>query len=108
MARPVACSRVKALPTDEEIEAAGAGNAATYLNELRATSDTAYDQLLSTRAAAWGEPPSERQPLCRCVEHTIHIMIVAAGGDARNRWQLSTRQVRNQLEGTVIDGLCTW
>ena len=96
---------LKALPTDEELHAAGddgAGhpfNAGTYLLELAASRPAEYVQMLRERATEWGAPPA--QPMERCVEHLVHIMAVHCQGGLLRRggdsFSLTQRQVRSGL-----------
>ena len=84
-----------ALPTDDEISAAGCSDAGDYLNYLRAQDENQYKQLKAERAAEWGSSP--KQPLSRCVDHLCAVMIrkAEAGGGAQSSkdLQLSTKEV---------------
>ena len=64
----------KALPTDEEVEAAGAADAGAFIMELRATG--AYSEWVE----AWNtthDAPMFRatQPAHRCLHHLIMLMV---------------------------------
>lgn len=87
-------SVLKALPTDEEISAAGCDDAAAYLEQIRFENDEAFQELLKTRATEWGQEPA--QPLSRCLAHLLSIIIFeiehatqSGGGDK----ELSEKEV---------------
>ena len=64
---------LKALPTDEEIAAAGCNDAHGYIEWLRDEDENAYDEMMETRGTPWGsEPP---QPADRCVDHLISMIL---------------------------------
>jgi len=63
---------LKALPTDEEVEASGLKDGGQYLAALKADSPDAYSALVATRSTLWGSPP--RQKMSRCVAHLIGII----------------------------------
>ena len=97
---------LKALPTDEEIATTPHGNAGTYLLHLATDDPNALERLKQTRAAQWGSPPLQ-QPLERCVEHLIHILIVVIQGGLQrlsiDELSLTDRQTRKgfiKLTGT--------
>ena len=73
---------LKALPTGDEIAAAGTGNAGTHLLQLARESPPDYEAMLCERATRWGQLPS-LQPLARCVEHLCHMIIVHCQGGLR-------------------------
>lgn len=64
---------LKALPTDDEIAAAGCSDAGSYLVRLQHENSAAYKSLME-RKTLWGGKPSH-QPFFRCVAHVIAIMI---------------------------------
>ena len=88
---------LKALPTDEEVAAAGSGNAGTHLLRMASDSPPDYERLLNERATLWGSPPA-LQPLARCVEHLCHMMIVHCQGGLRRppnaKMALTVREVQ--------------
>lgn len=65
---------LKALPTDAEIAEAGTQDAGTYMTWLRELNLGLYQQMLKERCCSFGELP-RIQPLHRCVEHLITIII---------------------------------
>ena len=72
---------LKALPTDDEIEAAGARDAGVYLEDLRSRDVSAYAELLRTRKTPWGGTPPQPEP--RCVAHLLAVIahqVELAGG----------------------------
>jgi len=90
---------LKSLPTDEEIAEAEAPNAGVYMKELAEEEPAAYDQLMKSRAIAFGATPL--QPIWRCIEHLIQIIIVHVQGDSRERGAplvLTDRQVNAALQ----------
>jgi hypothetical protein len=66
---------IKALPTDEEISAAGCEDAGKYVMLMYQDEDTKaeYETMLRERTVGWGGKPS--QPLDRCVAHTLSIIV---------------------------------
>ena len=66
-------SVLKALPTDDEIATAGFSDAGLYMRHLKETDENAYEKMLAARAAPW--PGAAPQPIERCVEHIITIII---------------------------------
>ena len=65
-------STLKALPTDREIAMSGCSDAGRYMVWLRVQDEEAYHALLAERAGGWGD--ELRQPLARCLAHTIAII----------------------------------
>lgn len=62
---------------------ANASNACDFLLSLKSSDPPAYLAFLRTRCGQWGVPPTQ-QPVARCVEHLIHVLIVLCqGGLAR-------------------------
>ena len=72
---------LKAFPTDEEIEAAGATDAADCLDRMRAEEEERYWQFVAQRGTPWGEEP--RQPLARCVAHLCAVILRKLEGHFR-------------------------
>lgn len=67
-------SNLTALPTDEEIQAAGFKDAGRYMRE--GLDDAQRKEMIRQRSREWGEEPeSLKQPLCRCVDHLVSILI---------------------------------
>lgn len=52
----------KALPTDDEVAAAGSASAGEHLWRMREESIDAYNDLVTTRARAWGSEPPQYAP----------------------------------------------
>jgi len=73
-------SVLKAVPTDEEIEAAGQSNAGTYLAWLKVEDEDGYATLVRTRGTPWGTDPSNKV-VARCVHHMLAMMIYAIEGE---------------------------
>ena len=95
-------SVLKALPTDAEIEAAGCDNCGTYLLRLEADEPDMYGLMLRERSASWGDLPGENdQPVARCVEHVIHMILVRVqGGASRDEskgWECTEKQVAKSM-----------
>ena len=67
-------SVLKALPTDDEIQAAECSNAFEYLKQLRANDEDEYKALLRDRQTEWGHV-STFQPVARCVFHLCVLII---------------------------------
>ena len=58
-----------------------------------------YNALLKERAGLWGEA-NRFQPIERCVEHLIHMMIVHCQGREKRRstdFNLTTKEVKRGL-----------
>jgi hypothetical protein len=100
------CAALKGFPTDDEIaQAAAEGdgkaagsppNAGSLLLHMAKVEPAQYESLLRERALPWGEPPTI-QPLHRCVEHLIHVVVVFFQGGRRRTatdFHLTPRQVR--------------
>ena len=67
-------SNLTALPTDEEVQAAGFKDAGRYMRE--ALDDHERKELMRQRSRSWGdEPETLQQPLSRCVDHLVAILI---------------------------------
>jgi len=66
-----------ALPTDEELHAAGASDADAYLRGLRfSLSPSAYDHFLQAHARHWEDTHMPRQPAAACLHHLMHLLSV--------------------------------
>ena len=67
----------KALPTDEEINAAPSDvtDAGRYMRYLELEHHGNYQEMLKARRRAWGSTPT--QPMERCIAHLIAIIIRA-------------------------------
>ena len=92
-------SVLKALPTDEEITAAGAADAHEYLAQLKLNDEEGYKTLLRERRTAWGVDPS--QPTWRCVAHLCAIIVrtmeeASAGAD---NLMLTEQEVAGWIRG---------
>ena len=81
-------SQLKALPTDDEINAAlvsegwlseDSADAGTYMLTLSGINPARYKQLMTTRCPPWGVG-HESQPVWRAVDHLIHMLIVKCQG----------------------------
>ena len=64
----------KAWPTREEIEAAEAGCAGTYLYNKKRDDPEGYAELLSSRNITWGKEPT--QHISHCIDHLCSYLIV--------------------------------
>ena len=69
----VRLSTLKALPTDEEIEAYECTDAAAYFIKLRSEEEDRYQQILNSRGNEWGATP--QQPIARCVSHVCAMIV---------------------------------
>ena len=78
----VRMASVVALPTVEEVEAAGAEDAGAFMCALYATSRDDYKNFVSRRTHSWFEHP--RESIHRCVGHLISIIVrvIASNGAA--------------------------
>ena len=87
---------LKALPTDEEITAAGFTDAGAYLPWLAVKDEEAYVEMVTTRGVQWGDEPP--QPTHRCVDHLLSIIMrkieSAATMDRDSNLAVSDREVR--------------
>ena len=87
---------LKALPTDEEITAAGFTDAGAYLPWLAVKDEEAYVEMVTTRGVQWGDEPP--QPTHRCVDHLLSIIMrkieSAATMDKDSNLAVSDREVR--------------
>ena len=84
-------SVLKAFPTDEEIAEAGEACAGTYLKALAFNDTNAYEALLEERAPKWGHAPF--QPVHRCVDHLISMLIVECQQGQAGDMVLTEREV---------------
>ena len=84
---------MKAFPTDEEIAEADEMNAGTYLRNLAHNDTAAYEELLATRAPDWGQPPL--QPVHRCVDHLMCVLIVECQRGRTDEMNLSEKEVKD-------------
>ena len=74
---------LKALPTDEEITAAKARSAASYLAELELSDVEAHRKLVIERGRDFGAAPqSWGQPIHKCMEHVYSILLRNVNEDA--------------------------
>jgi len=64
---------VKVLPTDDEVSDNGCSDAGTYIRWLELNDRIALSRLQNERACEFGQWPD--QPLHRCVDHLIHMII---------------------------------
>ena len=88
-------ARLKAYPTDAEISAAGARDAPSYLHTLADEDMAAYDKMLRTRSAVWGQPVAlDSQPVERFVEHLCHSLI----------WRVQGGAERTASDYTITEG----
>ena len=93
----IAC--MKALPTEEEIKKAGHTNAGSYMEWLKIEDEEKHDDMIEERATPWGEIPTE-QPVAKCVEHTIQMMIHAIEADStgEDNLELNEKEVSNWVK----------
>jgi hypothetical protein len=84
-------SQLKALPTDDEIAAATAADAPSYMHHLAEEHPAAYHTMLVQESAPWGRP-KHRQPVCRCVEHLCHMLL----------WQVQGGVKRTAKDGDYV------
>ena len=68
----------KVLPTDAEISQSGCLDAAACVHHMRKKDAVGYARMLKERAKIWGELP--QQPVHRCVDHLIHIILRSIEG----------------------------
>lgn len=68
----VRCATMKALPTTAELLLLGAADCGSFMTELRANPQ-AYNVFVEARERSWGD--KLRQPIERCVEHLISLII---------------------------------
>ncbi len=79
----VRVSTMKALPTDAELDAAGAADAGAYLIALRGR-PASYDAFVEARDAKWNSTPS--QPIDRCLTHLLALFFrTIEAGEPRSR-----------------------
>lgn len=90
---------LKALPTDEEVKAAGHADAGGYLLQLRDEKPNLYEALLRERAVPLGGQLA--QPIWRCVDHLVSLMIrtIEEGTAGKDDLQLSEHEAKNFLIG---------
>ena len=94
-------SILKALPYDHEIEQAMkkhpgvVTHAGNYLAWLKQEAETAYQTMMHSRATLWGADPS--QPVARCVEHLLAIIIHEVEDDTAGRDDLALSQKEVEL-----------
>ena len=67
-------SQMKSLPTDDEIEAYGHAHAGSYMNWMKNQDEEAYELMIRKRATPWGSEQTY-QPVARCVDHVIAMLI---------------------------------
>ena len=89
----------KSLPTDDEIAQAGFAHAGSYMANLRLTDEEAYQRMLVERAQPWGAEPT-LQPVARCVDHTISMMICSIESDTAGADDLgiTAREMTNYMK----------
>jgi hypothetical protein len=68
----------KALPTEAELQASGCFDIIAFFDALPPAE---LEQHLITRRTPWGAPP--RQPLSRCLEHTIRLITRSVSGSTK-------------------------
>ena len=97
---------MKALPTDEEINAAivsegwlseNSADAGTYMLTLAGADPARYNQLMTTRCPPWGVG-HENQPVWRAVDHLIHMMIVKCQGGLSRKLDKGYKLTQAQAE----------
>ena len=92
---------VKALPTDEEVERAGCSNAAQHLLQLEERDLATYNRFLMERRRSSAKI-QDLQPVARCVEHLVHMIIVKTQGglarDEKHGYTLTEKQVNCTLK----------
>ena len=86
-------SVLKALPTDHEIDAAGASHAGTHLETMRKDDRAGYEKLMATRAQPFEEEEPRLQPLHRCVAHLLEVLFYAIESTAKGHDLLVTSKV---------------
>lgn len=93
-----------ALPTDEEIEEAGAGDAGEFLLAMRATSPQGYARFVETHRPRHTDPDGSDyeahalQPAHRCVEHLLRVIVRTVEHNVSNT--AATEMTRN-VDGVV-------
>ena len=99
-------ARLKAYPTDVEIEKAGVPDAPSYLAALAAEDMAAYDLFMRDRSAPWGQPVErDRQPVDRFVEHLCHSLIwQVQGGTKRTAsdYRVSEGQLKSYMKASAL------
>lgn len=76
----VRMATMKALPFDDEIAEAGCADAGQLLLELQRHPDT-YEAFMRDHAQAWDEAP--RQPIDRCVDHLLSLIVHTVEGSVK-------------------------
>lgn len=89
---------MKALPNDEEIEAAGCSDAFDFLSKLKATDEEKYKVFLRERRTAWGDEPA--QPTWRCVAHLLGIIVhtMEQNSAGTDNLELTEAEVRSWIQ----------
>ena len=95
-------SVVKALPTDEELARLQCPDAGVFMQRLLSSDfdDQTMDEFdpnvfFAERGADWGETP--RQPMHRCLSHTIACIIRAVEAESRGEDDLQITRKEAQL-----------
>ena len=99
-------ANLTALPTDEELASAGYKDAGRFLRE--GCDEEARKDLISRRSRSWGEEPSTLvQPLCRCVDHLIAVMVRSVQDDTtrkkNDRLELTRKEVERWAKNHLDD-----
>ena len=83
---------MQALPTNAELAILGARDAGTFLVELRSNPE-GYRNFIKARERGWEDPL--RQPVHRCVEHLISLLIrtIETGLSGEGDMRLSTKEM---------------
>ena len=76
----VRMATMKALPFDDEIAEAGCADAGQLILELQRHPDT-YEAFMRDHAQAWDEAP--RQPIDRCVDHLLSLIVHTVEGSVK-------------------------
>ena len=112
-------SGLLALPTDDDLSDFGHPHAGAFLLTMRNDNPEEYDKFVHLRQGAWGRPSwsdarkgtagmleqsSYWQPIERCIEHTIHLLIYIVQGGVGSyapTMEVSPKEVHAFL-GTVM------
>ena len=91
---------LKSLPFDHEIEEATRSHpevthAGNYFLKLRLEDEALYENLMTERATPWGGEPS--QPIARCVEHLLAIIIFKMEDDTAGKDNLVLTEAEIEL-----------
>ena len=91
----VRLSVLKALPTADEIAAAGCDDAEEYLEKIKANDEEAYQQLLRERATAWGDEPTNET--FECINQLCSIIVrrMEMDSEGADNMELTSREVDN-------------